>query len=167
VNVDFGKTAADYGRYRAGFPNELFERLAALGIGVPPCAVLDLGTGTGTLGRGFSLRGCDVTGLDPSTALMVEARDATEQLVMRHNPAWKMAGGIGIHGYALADVAIAGFTRIETFSFDVGQVYTPEGGADACARALGSLRVSRPTKWRSSMRSLRICRVWALTATRN
>ena len=31
--TDFGKTARDYGRYRAGFPDPFFERLAALGIG--------------------------------------------------------------------------------------------------------------------------------------
>ena len=32
--VDFGKTAGDYARHRAGFPPVLFERLAALGVGL-------------------------------------------------------------------------------------------------------------------------------------
>lgn len=73
LNVDFGKTAADYGRYRAGFPDALFTRLAALGIGLRGHRVLDLGTGTGTLARGFARRGCDVTGLDPSAPLLEEA----------------------------------------------------------------------------------------------
>ncbi len=33
MHVDFGRTAADYARHRAGFPEQLFERLAARGIG--------------------------------------------------------------------------------------------------------------------------------------
>jgi SAM-dependent methyltransferase len=74
VKVDFGKTAQDYGRHRAGFPEALFERLAAFGIGRRGQRVLDLGTGTGTLARGFALRGCAVTGLDPSAPLLDEAR---------------------------------------------------------------------------------------------
>jgi SAM-dependent methyltransferase len=74
MKIDFGKTAKDYGRYRAGFPDEFFERLAVFGIGKSGQRVLDLGTGTGTLARGFALRGCDVTGLDPATALVEEAR---------------------------------------------------------------------------------------------
>jgi len=28
VEVDFGKTATDYGRHRAGFPEAFFERLS-------------------------------------------------------------------------------------------------------------------------------------------
>lgn len=161
--------------------------------------MLDLGTGTGTLARGFASRGCIVTGLDPSQAMLDEARridaesrvsvnyvagraeeppfddatfdvvgagqcwhwfdraraavqvrrvlkpggrvviahfdwiplpgnvvDATEHLIMRHNPQWKMNGGTGLHPRSLADVAIAGFTGIETFSFDIGVPYTHE-----------------------------------------
>ena len=74
MKIDFGKTAGDYAAYRAGFPDVLFERLAAFGIGRRGERVLDLGTGTGTLGRGFARRGCEVTGLDPSTELLDQAR---------------------------------------------------------------------------------------------
>lgn len=73
-SVDFGKTASDYGRHRAGFPERFFERLAAMGIGRSGERVLDVGTGTGTLARGFALHGCRVTGLDPAAALLEEAR---------------------------------------------------------------------------------------------
>jgi ubiquinone/menaquinone biosynthesis C-methylase UbiE len=59
MNIDFGKTADDYGRYRAGFPDELYDRLIDGGFVSPPCAALDLGTGTGTLARGLALRGCE------------------------------------------------------------------------------------------------------------
>jgi SAM-dependent methyltransferase len=74
VNIDFGKTAADYGRHRAGFPAALYDRLATFGVGVGGQRVLDLGTGTGALARGFARRGCVVTGLDPSVPLLDEAR---------------------------------------------------------------------------------------------
>jgi SAM-dependent methyltransferase len=72
--IDFGKTAHDYGRYSAGFPPALFDRLSTYGVGQPGQRVLDLGTGTGTLARGLALRGCTVTGLDPSAPLLAEAQ---------------------------------------------------------------------------------------------
>lgn len=69
--IDFGQHADDYIRYRAGFPARLFERLhAAYGIGVAGQRVLDVGTGTGSLARGFAGRGCNVVALDPSAALL-------------------------------------------------------------------------------------------------
>ncbi len=55
--VDFGKTASDYRQFRAGFPDQFFQRLAAndwIGEGQHG---LDLGTGTGTVGRGRQLLG--------------------------------------------------------------------------------------------------------------
>lgn len=75
--ADFGKAAKDYARYRQGFPDAFFARLARLGIALPGQAVLDLGTGTGLLARAFAEKGCRVTGLDPSEALLAEARAAS------------------------------------------------------------------------------------------
>ncbi|MFP6743870.1 MAG: class I SAM-dependent methyltransferase [Alphaproteobacteria bacterium] len=51
MDINFGKTASDYGTHRAGFPDALYDWLA-----------------------GFALRGCTVTGLDPSDNLIAEAR---------------------------------------------------------------------------------------------
>jgi ubiquinone/menaquinone biosynthesis C-methylase UbiE len=186
--VDFGNASADYGRWRAGFPDELYLRLEACGVGVTGQRILDLATGTGFLGRGFARRGCVVTGLDISWSLMNEARrldsneglamnylrakaeslplcagafdlvsagqswhwfdgvavanearrvlraggwlviahfdwiplpgnvaEATEQLIMRHNPAWHMGGGVGIHPAYTRDVGLVGFVDLETF----------------------------------------------------
>lgn len=74
-NVDFGKTAMDYGRYRAGFPPALFQRLHdQFGIGVAGQRLLDLGTGTGTLARGFAKQRAIVIGLDKAVPLMTEAQ---------------------------------------------------------------------------------------------
>src|SRR5258708_24654193 len=200
--VDFGKTAQDYGRYRVGFPEELFVRLKRFGIGGPGQKILDVGTGTGALARGLARQGCLVTGLDRSSELIeqakkldidslvhinyvisqaeqtnlpdssfdvvtagqcwhwfdrsrmaVEARrllapngrllithfdwirspgdvpDVTEKLITKFNPKWNelgwdLAGGTGIYGVWLGDLVQAGFTDIETFSFDVLVPYT-------------------------------------------
>jgi SAM-dependent methyltransferase len=74
VAVDFGLTAEDYGRFRAGFPASLFDWLEAGDVIAPGLRVLDLGTGTGSLGRGFARCGCRVVGLDLSPDLIAEAR---------------------------------------------------------------------------------------------
>jgi SAM-dependent methyltransferase len=199
MNIDYGRTAKDYGRHRAGFPEAFFDRLSAFGIGRPGQRVLDFGTGTGTVARGLARRGCDVTGLDPAAALIEEARrldreagvevayvvgraessglpagkfeavtagqcwhwldrrlaaeearrllvpggalviahfdwlplagsvvEATERLILAHNPAWPYAGLNGIHSQFLGDVSGAGFTALETFSFDVDVSYGHE-----------------------------------------
>jgi ubiquinone/menaquinone biosynthesis C-methylase UbiE len=72
--VDFGKAATDYARYRIGFPDRFFEQLFAAGLVRPGSRVLDLGTGTGNVARGFATRGCIVTGLDKSAPLLEQAK---------------------------------------------------------------------------------------------
>ena len=228
--IDFGRTADDYGRYRAGFPEELYRRLETFGAGAAGQRVLDLGTGTGYLGRGFARRGCAVTGLDVSPALMREARrldaveelairyvraraealpikssafdlvgagqcwhwfdreraaaearrvlrpggmlviasydwialpanvaEATEQLILKHNPKWALAGGTGIHpGYA-RDAAVAGFVDIECFSFDVMQPYSHEawrGRIRASAGIAASLGAEKVARFDDELRAL-------------
>lgn len=72
--VDFGKTAVDYATHRAGFPERFFDEAAARGVGGSGARVLDLGTGTGTLARGFAARGARVTGIDIAPAILDQAR---------------------------------------------------------------------------------------------
>jgi SAM-dependent methyltransferase len=199
LKVDFGLTARDYAEHRAGFPDSLFQRLAEQGIGTPGQVVADLGTGTGTLARGFALRGCKVTGIDVAEPLLQEARrlsqrtgieidfrygraeatglpvrfadlvtagqcwhwfdslraaqevarilkpngfliiahfdwlplngnvvEATEQLILQHNPAWSYAGTTGIHPQWLRDLGDSNYRDLETFSYDVEVPYTPD-----------------------------------------
>lgn len=52
---------------------------------------------------------------------------ATEALIVKHNPDWKAAGGMGMHPQWMADVTRAGFSSRETFSFDIDVPYTHEG----------------------------------------
>ncbi|MEC5384807.1 class I SAM-dependent methyltransferase [Uliginosibacterium sp. H3] len=198
-NIDFGRTADDYRRHRAGFPDSLFTRLAVHGVGIAGQRLLDIGTGTGSLARGFARRGCQVTGLDPSTNLTAQAREldgeagvnidyvtsriedntlpdasfdivsagqcwhwfdrpraaaqcfrllkpggivlctnfdwlpapgsvveATEKLILEHNPAWTAHSGHGIHYKEFADLTGAGFHALQSFSFDEDVPYTHE-----------------------------------------
>jgi SAM-dependent methyltransferase len=74
VSVDFGRTAVDYARHRAGFPLALFDRLAQMDVGRSGQDVVDVGTGTGTVARGFAMRGCRVVGIDPAIELLDQAR---------------------------------------------------------------------------------------------
>ncbi len=53
--------------------------------------------------------------------------EASEQLILQYNPRWGGAGGVGQYPRWAGDVAGAGFTAIETFSFDVDVPYTHEG----------------------------------------
>ena len=74
TTVNFGKTATDYSKFRAGFPKSFFRRLCDLKLIKGHEKVLDLGTGTGTVARGLANLGCHVTALDPSKELLNEAK---------------------------------------------------------------------------------------------
>ncbi|QLI81482.1 methyltransferase domain-containing protein [Chitinibacter fontanus] len=80
MNIDFGKTAQDYRQHRVGFPEAFFARAAAVGLGLPSQRILDIGTGTGTLARGFALRGAQVNGVDPAAAMLEQARLLDQQV---------------------------------------------------------------------------------------
>lgn len=74
MTTDFGAAADDYAKYRVGFPDSLFTRLASRKIGKPGKTIVDVGTGTGSLARGFALRGCEAIGIDPDERLPEQAR---------------------------------------------------------------------------------------------
>lgn len=75
MNIDFGKTAQDYSQHRQGFPPEFIKRLQNFAIGQRGQHILDLGTGTGVIARGLALTGATVTGLDPSSSLLDQAKE--------------------------------------------------------------------------------------------
>lgn len=78
--TNFGAAASDYGSYRAGFPDSLFDRLSQFDVGLSGQRIVDLGTGTGTLARGFASRGCDVIGIDPDARMLAEAAALNAQI---------------------------------------------------------------------------------------
>jgi SAM-dependent methyltransferase len=72
--VDWGATSSDYASFRPGPPDELYNRLQALGVGLPRQRVLDLGTGTGVVARALARRGSVLAGIDIAPAQIAEAR---------------------------------------------------------------------------------------------
>jgi SAM-dependent methyltransferase len=212
---DFGLTATDYARRRAGFPLELLTRLSLMGIVSLGARVVDLGTGTGSLARLFAQHGCTVIGVDIAQELLEQARRldreagvevhhveapaeatglpahafdlvsagqcwhwfdrpeaarevarllldggavviahfdwipiranvvaATEEVILRYSPSWPFADRAGLYPEWLTDLQTAGFTDIETFSFDLEVPYSHEawvGRVRASAPVAGTL----------------------------
>lgn len=89
MKADFGRTADDYRKFRAGFPQSFFEVLKDQGIIAGSECVVDLGTGTGTLARGVARLGCHVIGIDPSAEMLIQARKLAESDGV--DVAWKQA----------------------------------------------------------------------------
>ncbi len=63
---DFGKTSADYAKYRDIYPSSMYQKLYDFGIGHKGDTVLDLGTGTGVLPRAMHKYGAHFVGTDIS-----------------------------------------------------------------------------------------------------
>jgi len=105
--TNFGKAAGDYGAFRAGFPDSVFDRLATFDVGLPGQSIIDLGTGTGTLARGFAQRGCDVIGVDPDPRMLSQAKELDRQNKVSISYVEAKAESTGLDGGA-ADVVSAG-----------------------------------------------------------
>lgn len=105
--INFGKAAADYSTFRAGFPESIFDRLVDLNVGLPGQTVIDLGTGTGTLARGFALRGCEVIGVDPDPRMIDAAKELDDKSKVRIRYAEAKAESTGLDG-GIAEVVTAG-----------------------------------------------------------
>lgn len=105
--INFGKAAADYSTFRAGFPESIFDRLFEFNVGLPKHTVIDLGTGTGTLARGFALRGCKVFGVDPDPRMIDAARELDDNVEVRIEYLEAKAESTGLDG-DIADVVTAG-----------------------------------------------------------
>lgn len=61
---DWGLTSEDYAKYRDIYPEELYDRLRALGVAADGTSWLDLGTGTGVLPQNLYNRSADITAVD-------------------------------------------------------------------------------------------------------
>ena len=70
---DFGKTSREYAKYRDIYPQKLYDRLYALGVGAKESDWLDLGTGTGELPRGLASHGANIIAADISEEQIREA----------------------------------------------------------------------------------------------
>lgn len=197
-HVDFGKTAADYARYRPGPPPSFYTRLNTL-IPLKNITALDIGTGTGLAALELAARGARVIAIDPSEEQLAAGRHTaaarslsidfragkaesidlpdssidlylalqcwhwfdpvkagaealrvlrpgrcavvasfdylprrspvarrTEELILKYNPAWPMAGGNGVHLNPMNNLPDAGFVDTEQFSYEHPQPFTHE-----------------------------------------
>ena len=75
---DWGRASQDYARFRDIYPPSFYEKLRALGIGLPGQNILDLGTGTGVLPRAMQGSGARFTGADISPEQIAMARELSQ-----------------------------------------------------------------------------------------
>lgn len=76
---DWGLASEDYAKYRDIYPDEFYERIAALGLCREGQRVLDLGTGTGVLPRNMAKYGARFVGADISENQILEAERLSEE----------------------------------------------------------------------------------------
>lgn len=107
MTVDFGKTADDYARHRAGFPPAFFARLERLGLLRAGVRALDLGAGTGTVALGLAARGASVTALDPAAPMLAQAAARAQELGLALRTVEAKAETTGLPDAAF-DLVIAG-----------------------------------------------------------
>lgn len=104
---------------------------------------------------------------------------ATEDLILRFNPSWRLGGATGIYPAWARDLGEAGFERIETFSYDVAAHYRREAWvgrirASAGVVALGADDLERFSSELTDLLAARFPaeplavphRVWAVVARR-
>ena len=71
---DWGRTSAEYARYRDIYPEEFYKKIVDRGLCVKGQSVLDIGTGTGVLPRNMYRYGASWTGTDISPEQIEQAR---------------------------------------------------------------------------------------------
>ena len=71
--LSFGAVAADYERFRPGYPEGLVDEVLAYAA-TPVSTALEIGAGTGKATRVFAARGIAVTATDPDVAMLDELR---------------------------------------------------------------------------------------------
>lgn len=76
---DWGKTSADYAKYRDIYPEEFYKKVADRGLCIGGQKVLDLGTGTGVLPRNMYHYGAKWTGTDISPEQIEQAKRLADE----------------------------------------------------------------------------------------
>ena len=75
---DWGKTSADYGKYRDIYPQVFYDKILARGLCTKGQRVLDIGTGTGVIPRNMYHYGAKWTGTDISDNQIAQAKILSE-----------------------------------------------------------------------------------------
>ena len=79
---DWGRTSADYARYRDIYPDEFYDAVKSRGLCTDGQRVLDAGTGTGVLPRNMYRFGAKWTGCDISENQIEQAKRIAEDTGM-------------------------------------------------------------------------------------
>lgn len=75
---DWGKTSADYAKYRDVYPQAFYDKILARGCCTAGQTVLDIGTGTGVLPRNLYRYGANWTATDISANQIEQAKRLSE-----------------------------------------------------------------------------------------
>ena len=75
---DWGRTSADYGKYRDIYPQIFYDKILARGLCTKGQEVLDIGTGTGVVPRNMYRYGAKWTGTDISDNQIAQAKILSE-----------------------------------------------------------------------------------------
>ncbi len=75
---DWGKTSADYAKFRDIYPQEFYDRIVLRNLCINGQSILDVGTGTGVLPRNMYHYGANWTGTDISENQIKQAKTLSE-----------------------------------------------------------------------------------------
>ena len=75
---DWGKTSADYARFRDIYPPQFYEMILNRNCGAAGQRVLDVGTGTGVLPRNLYAAGAHWTGCDIAPNQIAQAKQLSQ-----------------------------------------------------------------------------------------
>lgn len=81
---DWGKTSADYAKFRDIYPQEFYDRIISRELCINGQNVLDMGTGTGVLPRNMYRYGATWTGTDISENQIEQAKILSEGMNIRY-----------------------------------------------------------------------------------
>ncbi|MFD7581952.1 class I SAM-dependent methyltransferase [Kitasatospora sp. NPDC059817] len=123
--LSFGAIAEAYERFRPGYPDELFDTVAAY-AGRPVRTALEIGAGTGKATRLFAGRGVDVTATEPDAAMLAELRRTAPPNVRTVRAAFEDLRPGGTYDLVYAAAALH-WTRPEGRWSRVAELLEPDG----------------------------------------
>ena len=123
--TSFDRLVAEYDAGRLGYSNDVYNHLVAFGL-VPKHAILDIGSGTGLASAPLIENGYDVTGVDPSEAMLGVARERYPQAKWVHGSAEELPFQAGSFDVAISAQAFHHADATKAFS-EIKRVLRPSG----------------------------------------